>query len=124
MARRPPGVRAQPRLRALRGALGAVLERWHAVHFTTPAATTLAPGLLGVIGNAAYGDVPGQLRELDVCCVVVLGSRLGTASGGANPDLFPEHCHIVQFEIDPDVAAASASLHMERAGAVGALRYR
>lgn len=91
-----------------RDALGALLERWRAVHFTTPAATTLVPGSLGVIGNAAFGDVPKRLRELNVRCVVVLGSRLGTASGGGNPELFPEDCHIVEIEVDADVTAANA----------------
>lgn len=91
-----------------RDALGPMLERWGAVHFTSPAATALVPRSLGGIGNAAYGDVPRALEELGVRCVVILGSRLGTGSGGANPKLFPEDCQIVQVDVDPDVTAANA----------------
>lgn len=90
-----------------RDALGPMLERWRAVHFTTPAATRLVPGSLGSIGNGALGDVPARLRELDVRCVVALGTRLGTASGGGNHNLFPAGCQIVQVEIDPNVTAAN-----------------
>lgn len=93
---------------AHRDAVGALLARWDAVHFTTPAAAGILPGSLGVIGNAASGEVPRRLRELGTGCVVVLGSRLGTASGGGDADLFPEGCRIVHVDADPDVTAANA----------------
>jgi acetolactate synthase-1/2/3 large subunit len=93
---------------AYRDGLGALVERWGAVHFTTPAATAILPGSLGVVGNASHGDVPRRLRELDVRCVVVLGSRLGTASGGGDDALLPPGCHIVHVDVDPDVVAGNA----------------
>lgn len=93
---------------AHRDAVGALVARWDAVHFTTPAATGILPGSLGVVGNAASGEVPRRLRDLGTGCVVVLGSRLGTASGGGDPDLFPEGCRIVHVDADPDVTAANA----------------
>jgi acetolactate synthase-1/2/3 large subunit len=93
---------------AYRDRLGALVERWDAVHFTTPAATAILPGSLGVVGNAAHGDVPRRLRELDVRCVVVLGSRLGTASGGGDDALLPPGCHIVHVDVDPAVVAGNA----------------
>ena len=88
--------------------LRTLLKRWGAVHFTSPAATGLLPGSLGVIGNAAWDDVPRRLRELDVRCVVVLGSRLGTASGGGDAALFPAGCSVVEVEVDAGVTAANA----------------
>lgn len=88
--------------------LAAVLERWGAVHLTTPPANGLLPGSLGVIGNAGSGGVADRLRELDVRCVVVLGSRLGTASGGGDADLLPPGCPVVHVDIDPGAVAANA----------------
>jgi acetolactate synthase I/II/III large subunit len=93
---------------AYRARLGALVERWGAVHFTTPAATAILPGSLGVIGNAAHGDVPRRLRELGVRCVVVLGSRLAVASGGGDGALLPPGCHVVHVDADPDVVAGNA----------------
>jgi thiamine pyrophosphate-dependent acetolactate synthase large subunit-like protein len=93
---------------AYRDLLGLAVARWGAVHFTTPAATAVLRGSLGVVGNGAHGDVPARLRELDVRCVVVLGSRLGTASGGGDPDLLPRGCHVVHIDIDPRVVAGNA----------------
>lgn len=93
---------------AFRDLLGPVVERWGAVHFTTPAATAVLRGSLGVVGNGAHGDVPAQLRDRDVRCVVVLGSRLGTASGGGDPELLPRGCHVVHIDIDPRVIAGNA----------------
>jgi hypothetical protein len=40
---------------AFRDRLGPLVERYGAVHFTTPAATAILPGSLGVVGNAAHG---------------------------------------------------------------------
>src|SRR5919107_322894 len=93
---------------AYRDRLGALVKRWDAVDFSTPAATAVLPGSLGVVGNAAHGDVPRRLRELDVRCVVVLGSRLGTASGGGDDALLPPGCHIVHVDVDPAVVAGNA----------------
>ena len=93
---------------AHRDAVAALLARWDAVHFTTPAAAGILPGSLGVVGNAASGDVPRRLRELGTSCVIVLGSRLGTASGGGDAGLFPEACHVVHVDADKDVTAANA----------------
>ena len=93
---------------AFRDRLGPLVDRWHAVHFSTPAAAGLVPGSLGTIGNASGGDVPGRLRELDVRCVVILGSRLGTASGGGSADLLPPGCHVVHVDVASDVAAGNA----------------
>jgi thiamine pyrophosphate-dependent acetolactate synthase large subunit-like protein len=93
---------------AYRDRLGALVKRWDAVHFSTPAAAAILPGSLGVVGNAAHGDVPRRLRELDVRCVVVLGSRLGTASGGGDDALLPPGCHIVHVDVDPAVVAGNA----------------
>jgi thiamine pyrophosphate-dependent acetolactate synthase large subunit-like protein len=84
--------------------LSALVARWGAVHFTTPAATGILPGSLGIIGNAAYGDVARRLRELDVRCVMVLGSRLGTASGGGDRGLLPDGCRVVHVDVDPSIA--------------------
>jgi hypothetical protein len=53
-------------------------------------------------------DVPGRLRELDVRCVVVLGSRLGTASGGGDAQMLPRGCHVVHVDVDPRVVAGNA----------------
>lgn len=93
---------------AYRDRLPALLERWGAVHFTTPAATAIVPGSLGVIGNAACGDVARRLRELDVRCLVILGSRLGTASGGGNAALLPVGCQVVHVEVDADAVVGNA----------------
>jgi thiamine pyrophosphate-dependent acetolactate synthase large subunit-like protein len=93
---------------AFRDRLGPLVARFGAVHFTTPAAVAILPGSLGVVGNAAHGDVPARLRELDVQCVVVLGSRLGTASGGGDPDMLPAGCHVVHVDVDPRVIAGNA----------------
>jgi acetolactate synthase-1/2/3 large subunit len=93
---------------AFRDRLGPLVERWGAVHFTTPPATAVLPGSLGVVGNGAHGDVPARLRELDVRCVVVLGSRLGTASGGGDPKLLPPGCHVVHVDADSRVIAGGA----------------
>ncbi|MDX6720539.1 MAG: hypothetical protein QOJ63_2793 [Solirubrobacteraceae bacterium] len=88
--------------------LGPLVGRFGAVHFTSPTATAILPGSLGVVGNAAHGDVPARLRELDVRCVVVLGSRLGTASGGDEPGLLPPGSHVVHVDVDPRVIAGNA----------------
>ena len=89
--------------------VAAVVEHYGAVHFSTPAATGLLPNSLGSIGNAAGGEVGKQLVELGVQCVVVLGSRLGTASGGSDRDLLPANCHVIHVDIDPDLAPANAA---------------
>lgn len=99
---------------AFRDRLGPLVERWSAVHFTTPSATAILPGSLGVVGNGAHGDVPARLRELGVRCVVVLGSRLGTASGGGDPELLPPGCRVVHVDIDPRVIAANAVATWDR----------
>jgi thiamine pyrophosphate-dependent acetolactate synthase large subunit-like protein len=99
---------------AFRHRLGPLVERWDAVHFTTPAATAILPGSLGVVGNGAHGDVPAQLRARDVRCVVVLGSRLGTASGGGDAELLPPGCHVVHVDIDPRVIAGNAVATWDR----------
>lgn len=91
-----------------RDRLATLVERWGAVHFSTPAAAGIVPGSLGSIGNAAGGDVPRRLRELEVPCVVILGSRLGTASGGGNDELLPPNCHVVHVDVAADIAAGNA----------------
>ena len=93
---------------AFRDRLGALVERWGAVHFSTPAAVAIVPGSLGVIGNAASGDVARRLLELDVRCLVILGSRLAVASGGGDGTLLPTGCHVVHVDADPDVIAGNA----------------
>jgi thiamine pyrophosphate-dependent acetolactate synthase large subunit-like protein len=92
---------------AFRDRLGELVERWGAVHLTTPTAVGLLPGSLGFIGNATYGDIPARLRELDVRCLVVLGSRLGIASGGGDRGLLPEDCQVVHVDVDPSVIAGN-----------------
>lgn len=99
---------------AFRHRLGPLVERWGAVHLSTPAAAGIVPGSLGTIGNAAGGHVPERLRDLDVRCVVVLGSRLGVASGGENADLLPPGCDIVHVDVDPDAVAADAAATRDR----------
>lgn len=99
---------------AYRDRLGALLARWGAVHFSTPAAAAILPGSLGVIGNAGSGEVGARLRELDVRCVVVLGSRLGIASGGDDGALLPRDCQIVHVDVDPDVTAGNAAATWDR----------
>ena len=89
-----------------------LIKRLGAVHFATPPAAAALGGSLGVIGNTQYGDVPRRLRELDVDCVLVLGSRLGTASGGGDPALFPDGCRVVHVDIDP-VTTAPAMWHRD-----------
>jgi len=93
---------------AYRDRLGPLLRRWNAVHFTTPAATAILPGSLGVIGNAAHGDIAGRLHELRVRCVVVLGSRLGEASGGTGEHLLPPNAHVVHIDVDPTLVPGGA----------------
>ncbi|MEA2373186.1 MAG: hypothetical protein QOH12_3580 [Solirubrobacteraceae bacterium] len=92
---------------AHRERLSRLIARWGAVHFATPAAAGIVPGSLGVIGNAAKGDIPQRLREAEVRCVVILGSRLGTASGGG-AELLPPACPVVHVEVDPDITAGNA----------------
>lgn len=93
---------------AFRDRLSALVERWSAVHFSTPAAAAIVPGSLGVIGNAAFGDIAKRLRELEVSCLVVLGSRLAIASGGGDDALVPTGCHVVHVDADPNVIAGNA----------------
>jgi len=93
---------------AFRHRLGALVERWGAVHFSTPAAAAIVPGSLGVIGNAASGDIAKRLLELDVSCLVVLGSRLAIASGGGDGALLPAGCHVVHVDADHNVIAGNA----------------
>ena len=93
---------------AYRDRLGPLAKRWGAVHFATPAAAGLVPGSLGVVGNAAYGDVPDRLRALDVRCVVIIGSRLGTASGGGDRALLPPACRVVVVDVEPAALNAVA----------------
>lgn len=93
---------------AYRDRLGAVLERWGAVHFTTPAAAAILPGSLGVVGNGAHGDVPRRLVELGVRCCVIVGSRLATASGGGDPELLPPNCDVIHVDADPALVGGSA----------------
>jgi thiamine pyrophosphate-dependent acetolactate synthase large subunit-like protein len=93
---------------AFRDRLGALVERWGAVHLSTPAAAAILPGSLGVVGNAASGDIARRLRELEVSCLVVLGSRLAIASGGGDDALLPAGCHVVHVDADPDVIAGNA----------------
>jgi acetolactate synthase-1/2/3 large subunit len=88
--------------------LDTLVARLDAVHFSTPAAVGVLPGSLGVIGNAGSGDVARRLRELDVRCLIVLGTRLGTASGGGNPELLPEACAVVHVDIDAGAVAGNA----------------
>lgn len=88
--------------------LGALVGRWGGVHFSTPAAAAILPGSLGVVGNAAHGDVPRRLAELGVRFVVVIGSRLGTASGGADRDLLPAGCSVALVDVDPAALNALA----------------
>lgn len=90
-----------------RDRLGEVVDRFGGVHFATPPAAAIVEGSLGVISNAAYGEVPERLRALGVRCLVILGSRLGTASGGGAP-LLPDGCPIVHVDVDPDVTAGNA----------------
>ena len=105
---RPPAFLFGSGAVAFRDRLGALVERFGGVHFTTPGATSILPGSLGVVGNAAHGDVPARLRELGVECVVVLGTRLGTASGGGDPHMLPPGCHVVHVDVDPRVIAGNA----------------
>jgi thiamine pyrophosphate-dependent acetolactate synthase large subunit-like protein len=93
---------------AFRDRLGALVERWGAVHLSTPAAAAAVPGSLGVIGNGASADIARRLLELEVSCLVVLGSRLAIASGGGDDALLPPGCHVVHVDADPDVIAGSA----------------
>lgn len=88
--------------------LPAILERFGAVHFSTPAAAGLLKDSLGTIGNASGGDIPVRLRELGVRCVIVLGSRLGIASGGGAEGLFPPDSHIIQVDVDQELIAGNA----------------
>jgi thiamine pyrophosphate-dependent acetolactate synthase large subunit-like protein len=62
----PPAVLIGSGAVAHRDKLHAFVRHWGAVHFTTPGANAILPGSLGVVGNAAHGDVPRRLRELDV----------------------------------------------------------
>jgi thiamine pyrophosphate-dependent acetolactate synthase large subunit-like protein len=93
---------------AFRDRLSALVERWGAVHFSTPAAAAAVPGSLGVIGNAASGGIAKRLLELEVSCLVVLGSRLAIASGGGDDALLPTGCHVVHVDADPNVIAGNA----------------
>ncbi len=88
--------------------LAELVRHLGAVHFSTPAAVGILPGSLGVIGNAGSGDVPRRLRELDVRCLIALGTRLGTASGGANADLLPDDCSVVHVDLDAGAVAGNA----------------
>jgi thiamine pyrophosphate-dependent acetolactate synthase large subunit-like protein len=91
-----------------RDRLRALVTRWGGVHFSTPAAAAILPGSIGVIGNAAHGDVPRRLAELGVRVVVVVGSRLGTGSGGGERDLLPPGCSVVVVDVDPAAINALA----------------
>jgi acetolactate synthase I/II/III large subunit len=94
--------------------LAALLKRWGAVHLTTPPAAGILPGSLGVIGNAGCTDVGERLRKLDVRCLVVLGTRLGTASGGGDAALLPNGCAVVHVDIDAGAVAANAMATRDR----------
>ena len=89
--------------------LAALVERWDAVHFSTPPAAAIVPGSLGTIGNAAGGDVPAELCKRRVRCVVALGTRFGTASEGGNDELLPRHCHVVHVDADPTLVPGNAA---------------
>ncbi len=93
---------------AYRDEVAELVARFGAVHFSTPAAAGVLPNTLGSIGNAAGGGVPARLRELDVCCVVVLCSRLGIASGGGDAALLPTACPVVLVDLEPTAGAANA----------------
>ena len=97
-----------------RAKVAELVARSGAVHFSTPAAAGILPGALGVVGNAGSGDVAARLRELDVRSLVVLGTRAGTASGGANAALLPDDCVVVHVDIDAEAVAGNAMAMRDR----------
>ena len=94
---------------ACRDALAPILARLGAVHVTTPAAVGMLPGSLGVIGNASQPETAERLRAGDPRCIVVMGTRLGTASGGGDEALLPAGCPVVHVDIAPYAAIGSAA---------------
>jgi thiamine pyrophosphate-dependent acetolactate synthase large subunit-like protein len=99
-----------------RGPLAELVARCGAVHFSTPAAAGILSGSLGVIGNAGSGEIPRRLRELDVRCLIALGTRTGTASGGANAELLPDGCSVVHVDLDAGAVAGNALATRNRPG--------
>ncbi|MDX6719614.1 MAG: hypothetical protein QOJ63_1868 [Solirubrobacteraceae bacterium] len=99
-----------------RSPLAELVRRRGAVHFSTPAAVGILPGSLGVIGNAGSGDIARRLRELDVRCLIALGTRLGTASGGGNAELLPDDCTVVHVDLDAGAVAGNAMATRDRPG--------
>lgn len=88
--------------------LGALISRMGAVHITTPAALGLLPDSLGLIGTAAEADVAARLRAVGPRCIFVVGTRLGTASGGSDAALLPKDCPVVHVDVAPYEAVGSA----------------
>jgi thiamine pyrophosphate-dependent acetolactate synthase large subunit-like protein len=88
--------------------LGELVARMGAVHITTPAALGLLPDSLGLIGTAAEADVAARLRAVGPRCVFVVGTRLGTASGGGDVALLPKGCPVVHVDAAPYEAVGGA----------------
>ncbi|HEX4363581.1 MAG TPA: thiamine pyrophosphate-binding protein [Solirubrobacteraceae bacterium] len=88
--------------------LGNVIKRLGAVHLTTPGALGLLPNSLGLIGTSADADVAALLHVARPRCAFVIGTRLGTASGGNDAALLPKDCPIVHVDAEPSGSVGNA----------------